>query len=127
MRGGLLLLLFLSLISPTPICHRSRCQQSNRTLDQLLVVQPLKVAEDKMLLLLLSRAHREDILLVLGALHTGDQPQEQVHHGGGADVGEQQAGEALLGLDVLDDLQARVLVRVPILYQPCKDNSEITV
>ena len=80
-----------------------------------------------MLLLLLSRAHREDILLVLGALHTGDQPQEQVHHGRGADVGEQQAGEALLGLDVLDDLQARVLVRVPILYQPCKDNSEITV
>ena len=42
-------------------------------------------------------------------------------------MGEQQAGEALLGLDVLDDLQARVLVRVPILYQPCKDNSEITV
>lgn len=42
-------------------------------------------------------------------------------------MGEEEPGEPLLHFDVLDDLQARVLVRVPILYQPCKDNSEITV
>ena len=39
-------------------------------------------------------------------------------------MGEEEADEALLGLDVLDDLEARVLVRVPVLYQPCKERSE---
>ena len=32
-------------------------------------------------------------------------------------MGEQQPGEALLHFDVLDDLEARILVRVPVLYQ----------
>ena len=68
--------------------------------------------------------YREDVLLVLGALHAGDEAEEEVHDGGGCEVGEEQAHEALLGLDVLDDLEARVLVRVPVLYQPCKERSE---
>ena len=40
-------------------------------------------------------------------------------------MGEEEAGEAGLGLDVLYDLEARILVRVPVLYQPCEDNSQL--
>ena len=95
--------------APAPRVHPSwGRQQVEHPLDEPLLVEP-----------------GEDVLLVLCALHAGDEAEEEVHDGGGGEVGEQQAGEAGLGLDVLNDLEARILVRVPVLYQPCKDNSQL--
>ena len=53
---------------------------------------------------LISNVYRENILFVFCALDAGDESKEEVHDGGGGDVGEEQPGEALLHLDVLDDL-----------------------
>ena len=53
---------------------------------------------------MISNVYRENILFVFCALDAGDESKEEVHDGGGGDVGEEQPGEALLHLDVLDDL-----------------------
>ena len=107
--AGLHLLHHLPALAPAPRVHPSwGRQQEQHPLDQPLLVEPC-----------------EDVLLVLGALHAGDEAEEEVHDGGGGEVGEEEAGEAGLGLDVLYDLEARILVRVPVLYQPCEDNSQL--
>ena len=59
--------------------------------------------------------YRQNVLLVLHPLDTGDEPEEEVHHGGGGQVGEEQLRELWLGLDVLYDLETGVLVAVPVL------------
>ena len=53
---------------------------------------------------LTSNLYRENILFVFCALDAGDESKEEVHDGGGGDVGEEQPGEPLLHFDVLDDL-----------------------
>ena len=59
-------------------------------------------------------------MLVFRSLDTRDQSEQQVHDSRGGQVLEQQLGELWLGLDVLDHLQTRVLIAVPVLDK--KDN-----
>ena len=50
------------------------------------------------------KCYRQNVLLVLHAVHTGDQSQQEVHHGAGRQVGQQQRGELWLGLNIFYDL-----------------------
>ena len=54
-------------------------------------------------------------MFVLVPLHAGDEPQEEVHDGGGPEVCEEELCEAGLALDVLYHLETRVLIAVPVL------------
>ena len=57
----------------------------------------------------------ENVLLHLCPLDASDEPEKEVHDSRGAHVLEQEAAEAGLGLDVLNHLEAGVLVAVPVL------------
>ena len=43
-------------------------------------------------------------MFVLRPVHTGDQSEQEVHHGAGGEVGQQQRGELWLRLNVFYDL-----------------------
>ena len=60
-------------------------------------------------------SYRQYVLFVLVPLHAGDQPQQEIHHGGGAQVCEEELRELGLTLDVLYHLETRVLIAVPVL------------